>query len=118
MATITRTYEVGTGAIVWAGIATGDTVNESKIPAGTYVGEVKGTFNGGTSVTLLFSPKTGPTTAIKQFPTDSSPITITAASGAFQFGPTCAGYFKPAVASGSADSITVTLVPARQASNL
>lgn len=95
--------------VSWASIATGDTPDAytlQGVQGGIGSVQATGTFNGGTTVTLTAS--NDGTNYETLFDLQGTAISLTAA-GRVDF-TTAALYIKPAVASGSADSITVTLV--------
>jgi len=97
----------------WPGIVTGDTVTQTRITRnGRYNLTFADTFAGGTVASLLLGPTTAPTKKIS-FVDGSGVVTewtTTAAIGPIVIGPLAAGtYVKAYVASGAADSVSVTL---------
>lgn len=112
MATVTPTSVYngdGTTTITWSGIVTGDTVNSYEIagaPADV-LAYVSGTFAGGTTVS--FSGSNDDTNFATDLVDPSNTAISLTAAGAAPLRDAWR-YIKPAVASGAADSITVTLL--------
>jgi streptogramin lyase len=113
MATVspTRTYPSSAAAtvVVWSGIVTDDTVNSWEIhgTSATIASlQISGTFNGGT--TAVFQLSNDGSTWFTAKDTQGDDVSATAA-GIYELS-TSARYCRISVTSGSADSITATLV--------
>lgn len=111
MATVTptTTYSDKIYTVTWTGIVTGDTVVSAEIAhsPSDLIMQVFGTFNGGTSATMTGSVDDTNFVAGLVDVTGTA-VAFTAAGGASLRD--AWRYFKPAVASGSADSVTVLLL--------
>lgn len=110
MAVITPTYNILLDSLVvatWANMTTGDTANPHFVqgrPALVSV-QANGTFSGGTSVKLQGSVTGATYSNASTSALGNLAFTASGASGVLEAYP----YWKPTIASGSSDSVTVSM---------
>lgn len=96
-----------TKLVTWSGLITGDTATPVEMPDWPDMTvQIAGTFNGGTSVSLQGSNDGTNYAAL----TDPQGNAITKTAAAIESVTEAPRYIKPTIASGSADSIAVTLL--------
>jgi hypothetical protein len=116
MSTVTATTAVFYDHITytWAGMVTGDTITAQQIPGncGDRAVQFSGTFAGGTSVSLTGSLIAGGAGTYATL-TDPQGNAITKTATGLEQVTELTDWVKPTIASGSADSVTCTLIVSR-----